>query len=209
MQVSPGKTIARLGGVALAVSVLLPWFKMEIQQFASMGFSLREIDRNAAIGLALVGAFCAVQPRITAADSSAMIYTIIGVLVTGAIIYKVFVSPPGSGTMTELSLDGVSIKDLLNSIGIEFNPTYGAFLGIAGAVAITIGSFVDLRAGGAKAPAVSLEMLVAESAFEKAPVRPKVLAPGQQRYVAPQASSGFVPAPMAAAPTANQQQPGN
>ncbi|MGB0871573.1 MAG: hypothetical protein ACPGWS_05785 [Solirubrobacterales bacterium] len=209
MQASPGKTIARLGGAALAISVLLPWFKLEIQQFGSMGFSLREMDRNAAIGLALIGVFCAVQPRISAADASAMIYTIVGLLVTGAIIYKVFVSPPGSGTMSELSLDGVSIKDLLNSIGIDFNPTYGAFLGIAGGAAITIGSFIDLRTGGVKTPAVSLEMLVAESAFQKAPVRPKVLAPGQQRYVAPQASSGFVPAPMATGPSASQQHPSN
>lgn len=204
VQASPGKTIAQLGGVALAASVLLPWFKLEVEQLTSMGFSLREMDRNAAIGLAVIGSFCAAQPRIAAADASAMIFMVVGLLVTGAIVYKVFVSPPGSEFMSDIQMEGVSIKDLLNSIGIGFNPTYGAFLGIGGGAAITIGAFIGVRSGGAKEPAVSLEMLVAESAFQKEPVRPVKLAPGQQRYVAPQAS-GFAAPPM---PGQSPQQPG-
>lgn len=187
MQSSNGQTIARIGGAALAASVLLPWFVLEVEQLASMGFSLRELERNAAIILVLVGFLCMAQPKLGSADASATAYLAIGGLMTAAIIYKVFVSPPGSQYMNDLQMEGVSLKELLNSIGIQFKASYGAYLGLAGAAAIAVGALMQVRAGGAKDLGLSVEEQAAFDALRpKTSAKPVQLAPGQQRYVAPQ-----------------------
>lgn len=179
--------IARVGGAALAVSVLLPWFALSVEQLASMGFTLRELERNAAILLVIVGVLCMVQPKLGSDDSSAMAYLAIGGLMTAAIVYKVFVSPPGSEYMNGLSVEGVSLKEMLSAIGIEFKPAYGAFVGVAGAAAIAFGGLIQVRAGGVKPVGMSVEEQAAYAALRpQTPVQPVQLAPGQQRYVAPQ-----------------------
>lgn len=180
--------IARIGGAALAISVLLPWFALEVAQLSlSEGFSLRKFEQNAAIILVVVGVLCMVQPRLGSADATATAYLAIGGLMAAAIIYKVFVSPPGSEYMDLASADGVSVKQVLSSMGIEFKPSHGAYVGIAGAAAIAFGGFVQLRAGGSpKDLGLSVEEQAAFAGLRPhTPIQPVELSPGQQRYVAP------------------------
>lgn len=154
-----------------------------------MGFTLLDLQRNAAIVLAIVGALCVVQPQLGSADSSATVYLAIGSLATAAIVYKVFVSPPGSEYMEGLSVEGVSLKEMLSAIGIEFKPGYGAFVGVAGAAGIAFGGLMQVRAGGVKSPEMSVEQAALAALNPQTPVQPVHLAPGQQRYVAPQTAA--------------------
>lgn len=183
--------IARVGGAALAGSVLLPWFALSVEQLASMGFSLWDLERNAAILLVVVGLLCALQPKLGSDDSSAMAYLALGGLMTAAIVYKVFVSPPGSEYMNGLAVEGVSLKEMLSAIGIEFKPAIGAYVGVAGAAAIALGGLIQVRAGGTKAAlGMSVEEQAAYAALRpQTQMQPAQLAPGQQRYVAPQTAA--------------------
>lgn len=186
-----------------------------------MGFTLLDIERNAAIVLAIVGVLCVLQPQLGSADSSATAYLAIGSLMTAVIGYKVFVSPPGSEYMNGLSVDGVSLKEMLSSIGIEFKAAYGAFVGVAGAAAIAFGGLIQVRSGGVKAPLLNVEEQAAHDALRpQNHIQPVHLAPGQQRYVAPQTAvvqarpagyvaqpqRGFVPQAYPGQPAQPQQQ---
>lgn len=198
MRASNGQIIARLGGAALTASVLLPWFKLDVQQIFSESFSLLDLDRNAAILLVAVGAFCVVQPKLGQPDQAAVAFMAVGGLATAAIVYKVFVAPPGSSELSELGIDGATLKELLKQLGITFNATIGAFVGIAGAAAVFAGAFTEYRAGGAARTedigGMSPETLAAltKSPAQSAPVE---LQPGQQRYVAPQPQVAYAAPP--------------
>lgn len=187
MQSSNSQLIARVGGAVLAVSVILPWFVLDIQQLnVGEGFSMWKFERNAAIICVVVGLLCMIQPQLGSPELSAMAYLAIGGVVAGAIIYKVFVSPPGSEYMEALSVEGVSLEQLLESIGIEFKPAYGSYLGLAGALAIAFAALIQVRAPSGKNLGLSVEE---QAAFDrlrpKTSAKPVELAPGQQRYVAP------------------------
>lgn len=198
MRSSTGQAIARLGGAALAASVLLPWFKLDVQQIFSESFSLLELDRNASILLVAVGVFCVAQPRLGQPDQTALVFMAVGGLAAAAIVYKVFVAPPGSSELRQLGIDGATLKELLKQMGITFNAAIGAFAGIAGAAAVFVGAFASYRAGGA-AKAEQVGGMTPETLAALTQPRPTMapvqLQPGQQRYVAPQAQAMYVPPP--------------
>lgn len=198
MRSSTGQTVARLGGAALTASVLLPWFKLDVQQIFSESFSLLDIDRNAAILLALIGVFCVAQPRLGQPDQAAIAFMAVGGLATAAIAYKVFVAPPGTTQLSELGIDMATLKELLKQLGITFETAIGVYVGMAGGAAVFAGAFVEYRAGGAAVAAdiggMSQETLAALT-NPRPQIAPVQLQPGQQRYVAPQAAAVYAPPP--------------
>jgi hypothetical protein len=125
-------------------------------------------------------------------DSMALIYLIIGALMTAAFIYKIWVSPPGSSKIGGVGgLGGIDASDLFKSLGIDMKPSYGAYVGIVGSLFFTAGSFLEFRAAGMAKSAPPVPQ-----AFQP---QQQQAAPGAQRYQAP-APQAHAPDPFAVPP---------
>lgn len=207
MDSSESRTFAQFGGVLLLVSLLLPYFAISFADLGSYGFRLWRLDRGACVLVAAYALLAIAQLKMSSRETMALIYLICGGLFTAALIYKFWVSPPGSAPLgevanrigggsagggdvtTSLTINGkpassISANDFLESFGLELKPSYGAFLATLGSVFVTLGAFLEFRKGGAPdfAPSQPLP--------QAAPV------PAGQRYQAP-TPQAFAPDPFA------------
>jgi hypothetical protein len=90
-------------------------------------------------------------------------------------------------------VSGASAKDLLKEIGIEFKPSYGAYVAFVGSLLFTFGAFIEFRASGA-----AKQSAVAAPPQQYAG-QPAPQVPAGQRYQAP-GPQAYAPDPFAVAP---------
>lgn len=144
----------QLGGIGLALSLFLPWYSMVVPNLASEGFTIWEFDKTLFWGAVVVAVICVVQPKITSADGMGILFMLVGAAATGALIYKLWISPPIG--MDGMQLEG-SLKEMaegfMEAMGVETKPAYGAYIAVAGTAAVMAGGFIGFRlAGDATAP---------------------------------------------------------
>lgn len=209
MESPEGSTFARFGGAMLLVSLVLPYFAMSFAGFGSHGFRLWSVDKGAMVLVAAYGLLALSQVKMGSRDSMAVIYLVIGGLFTAALIYRIYISPPGSAplgdfmgglgdggasgsgslTVNGKSTAGISANDFLEALGIELKPSYGSYVAILGSAFFTVGAFLEFRASGnAKAAA---------AAMPAQPVAPQPMSPGD-RYQGPAVPQRtFAPDPFA------------
>ena len=199
MESPESRTFAQFGGALILVSLALPWFAISLAGLGSQGFRVWTFDKGAFVLIAAYGLLAVAQIKMSSRDSMALIYLIIGGLMTSAFIYKIWISPPGSAPIGDLGgasgTSGMSAKDVLEAIGIEMKASYGAYVAFVGSLLFSFGAFTEYRAAGAKkepAPAVATTY-AAQPQQPQQPQQP--VAPGQ-RYQAP-APQAFSPDPFA------------
>lgn len=200
MESPESRTFAQFGGALILVSLALPWFALSLAGLGSYGFRVWSFDKGAFVLVAAYGLFAVAQIKMSSRDSMALIYLIIGGLMTAAFVYKIWISPPGSAPMGDIAgVSGVSARDVLKQIGIEMKASYGAYVAIVGSLLFTFGAFLEFRASGqvkANAPAAPVQYAQ----------QPQQQVPAAQRYQAP-TPQAFAPDPFAppAAQTAAPQ----
>lgn len=207
MESPESRTFAQFGGALILVSLALPWFALSLAGLGSYGFRVWSFDKGAFVLIAAYGLLAVSQIKLSSRDSMALIYLIIGGLMTAAFVYKIWISPPGSAPMSGVSGSlGDSMKDVLKSVGIEMKASYGSYVAMVGSVLFTAGAFIEFRAAG-----VAKGRAAPPPAYTGRPVQQQPsVAPGQ-RYQAPTpqtfAPDPFaVPAPQAAAAQAAPRQ---
>lgn len=195
------RTFAQFGGALILVSLALPWFALSLSGLGSQGFRVWSFDKGAFVLIAAYGLLAISQIQLSSRDSMALIYLIIGGLMTAAFAYKIWISPPGSAPLGGGAGSlGESMKDMLKSVGIEMKASYGAYVAMVGSVLFTAGALREFRDAG-----MAKGQTAPQPAYTGRPVqRQQPVAPGQ-RYQAPGpqtfAPDPFaVPAPQAAAP---------
>jgi hypothetical protein len=178
MQSSESRAFAQFGGFLLLVSLVLPYFTFSIAGLSGIdGTSQRlwSIDKGAFVLIAAYGLLALSQIRFSdARETVALIYMIIAAIVTAALIYRIWISPPLSGS--EFKVGGVSLRDALKQIGLEWKVGYGAYVAMLGSAFFLIGSFLEWRA----APGAGAVQPVAQPLVHQPPQQY-----GQQAY-APQ-----------------------
>ncbi|MBJ7458274.1 MAG: hypothetical protein JHD02_03705 [Thermoleophilaceae bacterium] len=198
MESPESRTFAQFGGALILVSLALPWFALSLAGLGSQGFRVWTFDKGAFVLIAAYGLLAIAQVRMSSRSSMALIYLIIGGLMTSAFIYKIWISPPGSAPIGDLGgasgVSGVSAKDVLEAIGIEMKASYGAYVAFVGSLLFTFGAFTEYRAAGSSPKSAPTIGLVQANAPQQ-PVAPA------QRYRAP-APQAFAPDPFA--PPASQ-----
>lgn len=196
MQSSEARTFGQFGGLLLIVSLALPYFAISFAGLGGQGFRLWTVDKGAFVLVAAYGALALSQLSLSSRESMALIYLICGGLFTAALVYKIWISPPGSApielpglagesggsaTVNGKSIAGVSAKDLLSAMGIEMKASYGAFVAMLGSAFFTIGAFLEFRSSGtaASAPAASAPTIeqLRQQATPAAPAGPRYQAP--------------------------------
>lgn len=217
MESSESRTFAQFGGFLLLVSLALPYFALSFAGLGSHGFRVWTMDKGAFVLVAAYGGLALAQVKLSSRETMALIYLIVGGLFTAALIYKFWISPPGSAPIGDLAgagggsgtmkvngqdVSGLSTNDILKAIGIELKPSYGAYVAMLGSVFFTAGAFLEFRnAGSAPAtPVTTPAMAGAAAAVPQAAAagqRYQAPVPAQQRYVAPD--------PFAAAPPPGTQ----
>lgn len=221
MQSSESRTFAQFGGFLLLVSLALPYFALSFAGLGSHGFRLWSMDKGAFVLVAAYGLLALAQVKFSSRETAALIYLIVGALFTAALIYKFWISPPGSAPIGDLggaagsatvngkSIARVSAGELLKAMGIELKPSYGAYVAMLGSAFFTAGAFIEFRRpGAAAAPVGAPQGAVAgapTAAATQQPVSPA------QRYQAPIAGQAANAATVAAVPpdpfAAPQQRP--
>lgn len=197
MESSESRTFAQFGGALLLISLVLPYYAISFAGFSTFNFRLWTVDKGAFVMVAAYGLLALAQIRLSSRDAMALIYLIIGGLFTAALIYRLWISPPGSGpidmgglggsgSINGKSTTGMSARDLLEAMGIELKPSYGSYVAMLGSGLFTLGAFLEFRASG-RATAV---------AAVQPPAGPPVASPGQ-RYQPPAAPQAFAPDPFA------------
>lgn len=198
MESSESRTFAQFGGFLLLVSLALPYFAISFAGLGSMGFRLWTVDKGAFVLVAAYGLLALAQIRLSSRDTMALIYLIIGGLFTAALIYRIWISPPGSapldipggsGTINGQSTTGMSANDILEALGIELKPSYGSYLAMLGSAFFTIGAFLEFRVAGAASAAAALQP----------PPMAMPTSPGQ-RYQPPAPPNAYAPDPFAQRP---------
>jgi hypothetical protein len=191
MESPEARTFAQFGGVLILVSLVLPWFALSFAGIGAHNFRVWSLDKGAFVLIAAYGLFALSQIKMSSRDSMALIYLIIGALMTAAFIYKIWVSPPGSSKIGGVGgLGGIDASDLFKSLGIDMKPSYGAYVGIVGSLFFTAGSFLEFRAAGMAKSAPPVPQ-----AFQPQQQQQQA-APGGQRYQAP-APQAHAPDPFA------------
>ncbi len=163
MQSPEASGFARFGGFLLLVSLVLPYFALSFVGLGGFNFRLNTVDKGALVLVAAYGLLALAQVRFSTRETMAMIYLIVGVLFTGALIYKIWISPPGSAPISDipgnagdltvngqkLDLGNVSTQDVLKAFGATLRPTYGAYVAMLGSAFFTFGAFLEWRKSGA------------------------------------------------------------
>jgi hypothetical protein len=153
---------ARFGGVLLAVSLILPYFAFSFAGFSGVSFRLWSVDKGAFVLVAAFAIMALAQIRFSTRSTTALIYLIVGGLFTAAIIYKIWISPPGSAPLADtglgggtMSIDGkavdmgsISTRDVLEAMGLKMKPSYGAWVAMLGSAFFTVGAFLEFRSSG-------------------------------------------------------------
>lgn len=207
MESPEARTFSQFGGALILVSLALPWFALSVASLGSYGFRVWSFDKGAFVLIAAYGLFAVSQIQLSSRDSMALIYLIIGGLMTAAFVYKIWISPPGSAPLSGVAGSvGDSMKDVLKSVGIEMKASYGAYVGMVGSVLFTAGAFLEFRAAG-----MAKENPAPPPAYAGRPMQQQQPVPPDQRYQAPTpqtfAPDPFaVPAPQAPAPQAPPRQ---
>lgn len=192
MESPESRTFAQFGGALILVSLALPWFALSLAGFGSQGFRVWTFDKGAFVLVAAYGLLALSQIKLSSRDSMALIYLIIGGLMTAAFVYKIWISPPGSAPLSGVAGSmGASMKEVLKSVGIEMKPSYGAYVAMVGSALFTAGAFIEFRAAGmAKSNPAPPPAYTGRPLQQQAPVDPG------QRYQAP-APQSFAPDPFA------------
>jgi hypothetical protein len=203
MESAQSRTLAQVGGFLLLVSLVLPWFSISFGGLASQGFSIWKLEKSAGVLIAAYGLFAVSQVRLSSRDTMALIYMVLGGLMTAGLVYKLWIAPPGSSAIS-IGGQSIDVGEVLKQMGLGLKPTYGAFVAFAGSLMFTIGAFLEFRSGSADEP------VQAQRWQAPAPV-PGQPAPGQpltgQRYVPPTqpAHPVHAPDPFAVPPQSQQQ----
>lgn len=196
------QAIARFGGVLLAFSIWLPFFAISFAGYNALTFRLWTLDKGAWAVVAGFSVFALAQVRLADRKTTSTIYLIVGGLFTAALVYKLWISPPGSAPIgavdgkQSVTLNGksqavssVSTRELLEAMGIHQKATYGAYIATIGAAFVTVAAFLEWRSSDA-APAP--QAYDPQAQFANSPD----YAPQQAAY-APQT---YAPPPVPAAP---------
>lgn len=192
MESPESRTFAQFGGALILVSLALPWFALSLAGFGSHGFRVWSFDKGAFVLIAAYGLLALSQIQLSSRDSMALIYLIIGGLMTAAFVYKIWISPPGSAPLSGVAGSmGDSVKDMLKSVGIEMKASYGAYVAMVGSLLFTVGAFLEFRAAGiAKGQPAPAPAYTGRPMQQQQPVAPS------QRYQAP-APQTYAPDPFA------------
>jgi hypothetical protein len=212
MESPESRTFAQFGGALLLISLALPWFALSLAGFGSHGFRIWSFDKGALVLVAAYGLLALSNIQLASRDSMALIYLIIGVLMTGAFVYKIWISPPGSAPIGDVAGvgSGLSANDVLKSVGIELKPSYGAYVACVGSLLFTAGAFMEFRASG---QAKSMPVAAPPQGYAPQQAQPAQPVSPAQRYTPPvapptHAPDPFAPPPAAAAPQAAAAQAG-
>ncbi len=216
MQSPEASGFARFGGFLLLVSLVLPYFALSFVGLGGFSFRLNTVDKGALVLVAAYGLLALAQVRFSTRETMAMIYLIVGVLFTGALIYKIWISPPGSapigdipgnaGDLTvngqKLDLGNVSTQDVLKAFGATLKPTYGAYVAMLGSAFFTVGAFLEWRKSGTASSGAygeQLQNLQQLAQPQGGPLQQPAAAPSyqQQSYSPQQAPASAVPDPFA------------
>jgi hypothetical protein len=194
MESPESRTFAQFGGALILVSLALPWFALSMAGFGSHGFRVWTFDKGAFVLVAAYGLLALSQIKLSSRDSMALIYLIIGGLMTAAFVYKIWISPPGSAPLGGVSGSaGASMKEMFKAVGIEMKPSYGAYVAMVGSALFTVGAFIEFRAAGAAPAAVAPPTY--QGYQPPVPQQQQAVDPSQ-RYQAP-APQTFAPDPFA------------
>lgn len=201
MESPEARTFSQFGGALILVSLALPWFALSLAGLGSQGFRVWSFDKGAFVLVAAYGLLAISQIQLSSRDSMALIYLIIGGLMTAAFVYKIWISPPGSAPLGGVAGSlGDSMKDMLKSVGIEMKASYGAYVAMVGSVLFTAGAFLEFRSAG-----IAKANPTPPPAYTGRPIQQQPVPPAQ-RYQAP-APQTFAPDPFAVpAPQAPQRQ---
>lgn len=186
METPEAQGFARFGGLLLVISLILPWFALSFAGFAGVDFRLWTLDKSAFVLVAIYAVLALAQVSFGTRDTTAVAYLVVGVLVTLGLIYRIWISPPGSaplgdiggGSVTidgkEATLGSISAGDVLEALGISLKSTFGAWVAMLGSLFFTLGAFLDFRAGSRRtAPAAAPQ--------SSAPVQPEWIQQQPQR----------------------------
>lgn len=144
MQSAESRAFAQFGGFLLLVSLALPYFTFQMATLLSMNQRLWTIDKGAFVLIAAYGLLALTQVRFSPSrETVALIYMIVAGLVTAAIIYRVWISPPLGGL--DIKYGGVSLSDVLKQAGFEWKVGYGAYVAMLGSAFFLVGSFLEWR----------------------------------------------------------------
>lgn len=181
MESPEARTFSQFGGALILVSLALPWFALSLAGLGSHGFRVWSFDKGAFVLIAAYGLFAVSQIQLSSRDSMALIYLIIGGLMSAAFVYKIWISPPGSAPISGVSGSlGDSMKDVLKSVGIEMKASYGAYVAMVGSLLFTAGAFLEFRAAG-----IAKEHPAPPPAYTGRPVQQQQPVAPSQRYQAP------------------------
>lgn len=157
MQSAESRGFAQFGGFLLLVSLVLPYFTLSIAGISSLpggnGMSQRlwSIDKGAFVLITAYGLLALSQIRFSPSrETVALIYMVVAAIVTAALIYRIWISPPLSGS--SFKIGGVSLGDALKQFGVEWKVGYGAYVAMLGSAFFLVGAFLEWRAapsGGA------------------------------------------------------------
>lgn len=192
MESPEARTFSQFGGALILVSLALPWFALSLAGLGSHGFRVWSFDKGAFVLIAAYGLLAVSQIQLSSRDSMALIYLVIGGLMTAAFIYKIWISPPGSAPLSGVAGSvGDSMKDVLKSVGIEMKASYGAYVGMVGSVLFTAGAFLEFRAAG-----IAKANPAPPPAYTGRPVQQQQPVAASQRYQAPTPQT-YAPDPFA------------
>jgi hypothetical protein len=134
MQHSTSRTAAQIGGLAVIVSLFLPWYKWGIPGFPTSSFKIWDsvsplkADKGALDAAKLTGALFAVfgalaitQIRIGSAALMGRIFLFVGFALTVLVAYKIF-KPP---------------YDFLEIVKLKPKPSFGAYSALIGCALVT------------------------------------------------------------------------
>lgn len=164
MYSSQAQGLARFGGALLAFSLVLPFFALSILDFNAVTFRLWTLDKGAFAVIAAFAVFALAQVKLADRDTTALIYMVVGALFTAALVYKLWISPPGSAPIGDLAgadqsvtvngkstaVSSISTRELLDAIGIHQKATYGAYIATIGAAFVAIAAFLEWRSSSAE-----------------------------------------------------------
>lgn len=166
MESSEARTFARFGGVLLLVSLLLPTFAIPIAGIDSIDFHLWRLDKTAFLIIGGFALFVLAQIPFSSRDSVALIYLITGAIFTAALIYKIWIAPPGDAPIGELlnklgglgdsgsfsvngkPVDSITVNEVLKAFGLKLKPSYGAYMAFVGSCFVTAGAYIEFRKAG-------------------------------------------------------------
>lgn len=228
MQSPEAQGFGRFGGFLLAVSLVLPFFAISFAGFSGMSFRLWSTDKGAFVMIAAYALIALAQVRISNRETTALIYMIVGGIFSAALVYRLWISPPGSAPIGDLGGGGgsmtingkstpvgsISTRDILEALGVSLKVSYGGWMAMLGSAFFTVGAFLEWRisAAGAvpagagyqqfAAPAVAGQQGVAQQPFgQPAPyAAPPAYVPPADPFGAPAASAASPVSPPAAVP---------